>query len=100
MTAQRSRAALFDRVPILLRILLAVVGGYSLAAGLSLLSAHFAGGTEREMRTAVHFLFFLYYAICIVTFFSINSLKKAFVVAVVVSAAVWGIWWAMGGQTV
>ena len=84
----------------LVALTLALVGGYVLSAGLSLLTGTIIGGTEREMRTIVHFVFFLYYAFSIMTFVAINSLYRSVWFALGTNVVVWGCWWLLGGQTV
>lgn len=91
---------LSPRMSLTIRLTLALMGGYVLSAGLSLLTSAIIGGTEREMRTIVHFMFFLYYAFSIMTFVAINSLYRGASVALGSNVVVWGCWWILGGQTV
>jgi hypothetical protein len=92
--------ALSPKMSLAIRLAVALIGGYILSAGLSLLTSTIIGGTEREMRTIVHFMFFLYYAFSIMTFVSINSLYRSVWIALGTNVVVWGSWWLLGGQTV
>lgn len=97
---KRGDLVLSPKMALTIRLTLALVGGYVLSAGLSLLTGTIIGGTEREMRTIVHFVFFLYYAISIMTFVAINSLYRSVWIALGTNVVAWGCWWLLGGQTV
>ena len=92
---------LLERLPprlgVTLRTLIAVGGGYVLAAGLSFWCAYFAGAEGREARTLISFWFFIAYATAIITLFAVSTHGRALTYAVVGNGVVWGAWWLIGG---
>lgn len=87
-----------ERFLILLRALVAVVGGYALAAALSLVAAHFSVLQGRELRSLIYLVFFSAYGAAIIWLFAINGHRNAFYAMSGANVCTWGLLWGLEAQ--
>lgn len=85
------------RVLVTLRVILVLVGGYALAAALSLIIAQFSSAEGRELRSLIYLVFFIAYSALIIWWFAINSHRKTWLVAGLGNVVAWSLLWALGG---
>ncbi len=79
------------------RLIAALVGGYLFAWGLSLWTSSLLGMTDREARSLLSMIFFLYYAATIICVVARNSLWRCLTEITLCNAVVWGLWFTVGG---
>lgn len=85
------------RMQVMYRTALVLIGGYVLAAGLSLLAAHFSSLQGRDLRGLLYLVFFISYALAIILLFAINRHRQATWVTVISNGFTWGVLWLIGG---
>ncbi|MCU4676534.1 hypothetical protein N7931_12930 [Catenovulum sp. 2E275] len=72
-----------------IRTILAILGGYSLSAALSLLLASFAGLDGRESEVFIRMIFFISYTVTIIWTFSVNSERKIITQMCLLNVLLW-----------
>lgn len=87
----------WPRLLVLARVVIALVGGYSLAAILSMIAAKYSSLEGRELRSLIYLVFFLLYPIAIIWLFSINSHRKALLATLIANACAWMSLYALDG---
>lgn len=97
MSNRIQTALAVPRMLVACRVLIAVVGGYALAAAISQIAAHFSELTGREQRSLLYLVFFSCYGLAIIWLFAIPRHRSALLSMLAANACAWGSLWWLGG---
>ncbi|MBM6550953.1 hypothetical protein [Marinomonas ostreistagni] len=97
MLSSFSKGISSPKVQVTYRTALVLIGGYALAAGLSLLAAHFSTLQGRDLRGLLYLVFFVAYTVAIILLFAINRHRQATWATLLSNGVTWGVLWLIGG---